>query len=167
LLLPSINPAATPLWPPTGFALALLLLLGDRIWPAILVGSFCSYYLTATRSLLEPCSIEIATLLAGLAGAWLTTFWATGPLTFATPSSVAKFALISFVPTAMISSTIALAGFILANNVNVGNAFDTWVVWWLADATGTLIIAPIIVLWAVTSLRSISKWSLSETVAVI
>jgi hypothetical protein len=39
LLLPPINPAATPLWPPTGFALALVLLRGYRVWPAILVGS--------------------------------------------------------------------------------------------------------------------------------
>jgi integral membrane sensor domain MASE1 len=40
LMLPSINPAATPSWPPSGFALALLLLRGYRIWPAILLGSF-------------------------------------------------------------------------------------------------------------------------------
>src|SRR5262245_62806162 len=72
LLLPSINPAATPLWPPTGFALALLLLLGDRIWPAILVGSFSSYYLTATRSLLESGSIVRGITPAVVAGAWLT-----------------------------------------------------------------------------------------------
>ncbi|WP_347341109.1 hypothetical protein [Bradyrhizobium hipponense] len=38
--LPAVNPAATPLWPPTGFALALILLRGYRIWPAILVGIF-------------------------------------------------------------------------------------------------------------------------------
>jgi integral membrane sensor domain MASE1 len=38
-LLPAMNPAATPLWPPTGFALALVLLRGYRIWPAILSGS--------------------------------------------------------------------------------------------------------------------------------
>jgi len=35
LLLPAINPSATPLWPPTGFALALVLVRGYRIWPAI------------------------------------------------------------------------------------------------------------------------------------
>jgi integral membrane sensor domain MASE1 len=40
LLLPTINPAATPLWPPTGLALALVLLRGYQIWPAILAGSF-------------------------------------------------------------------------------------------------------------------------------
>jgi MASE1 protein len=39
----TINPAATPLWPPTGFALALVLLRGYRIWPAILVGSLSSH----------------------------------------------------------------------------------------------------------------------------
>jgi integral membrane sensor domain MASE1 len=39
-MLPSINLTATPLWPPTGLALALFLLRGYRIWPAILLGSF-------------------------------------------------------------------------------------------------------------------------------
>src|SRR5207249_1630501 len=39
LLLPAINPAVTALWPPTGFALALVLLRGYRICPSILVVS--------------------------------------------------------------------------------------------------------------------------------
>src|SRR5262245_52381990 len=69
-LLPAINPAATPLWPPTGFALALILLRGYRIWPAILVGAVFSY-LMAGRSLLESCSVGIGTLLAAFAGTWL------------------------------------------------------------------------------------------------
>src|SRR5688500_2951533 len=29
----SINPSATPIWPPTGFALATLLLCGYKVWP--------------------------------------------------------------------------------------------------------------------------------------
>src|SRR5262245_50079643 len=37
-LVPTINAVATPLWPPTGFALALVLLRGDRIVPALLAG---------------------------------------------------------------------------------------------------------------------------------
>jgi PAS domain S-box-containing protein len=166
LLLPSINPAAIPLWPPTGFALALVLLRGYRIWPAILVGSFYSY-LMAAPSLLESGSIVIGTLLAALVGARLIRPWSNGHKTFATPSNIGKFALISFAPTAMISSTATLAGSILANNVSLGSSFATWVVWWLADATGILIVAPVVVLWAITPLRPISKWNLLETVAVI
>jgi PAS domain S-box-containing protein len=165
LLLPAINPAATPLWPPTGFALALALLRGYRIWPAILVGSL-SPYLMAGRSLLELGSVGIGTLLAAFAGTWLISRWSNGHQTFGTPSGIAKFAIISFAPTTMISSTIALAGFILANKLSFSDPVVTWLTWWLADAAGTLVIAPAVVLWAMMPLRSFSKWNLLESVAV-
>jgi integral membrane sensor domain MASE1 len=67
LLLPAINPTATPLWPPTGFAFALVLLRGYRIWPAILAGPV-SPYLMAGQSPLEGGSVGICTLLAAFAG---------------------------------------------------------------------------------------------------
>jgi PAS domain S-box-containing protein len=165
LLLPAINPAATPLWPPTGFALALVLLRGYRIWPAILVGSL-SPYLMAGRSLLELGSVGIGTLLAAFAGTWLISRWSNGHQTFDTPASIAKFAIISFAPTTMISSTVALAGFILANEPGFSDSVVTWLTWWLADAAGTLVIAPVVVLWAMMPLRGFSRWNLLELVAV-
>ena len=39
LALASIHPSATPIWPPTGYALAVVLLLGYRISPAIFLGA--------------------------------------------------------------------------------------------------------------------------------
>ena len=165
LLLPAINPAATPLWPPTGFALALVLLGGYRIWPAILAGSV-SPYLMAGRSPFECGSIGIGTLLAAFAGTWLISHWSNGRQTFGTPSGIAKFAIISFAPTTIISSTIVLAGFILANKLNFSDSVATWSTWWLADAAGTLVIAPVVVLWAMMPLRNSSKWNLLESVAV-
>ena len=164
-LLPAINPAATPLWPPTGFVLALVLLGGYRIWPAILVGS-ASPYLMAGRSLLEVGSVGISTLLAAFAGTWLISRWSNGHQTFGTPSGIAKFAIISFAPTTMISSAIVLAGFILADKLSLSDSVVTWLIWWLADAAGTLVIAPVVVLWAIIPLRSSSKWNLSELIAV-
>src|SRR3989442_7936590 len=123
-LLPAINPAATPLWPPTGFALALVLLGGYRIWPAILVGSV-SPYLMAGRSFLEFGSVGISTLVAAFAGTWLISRWSNGHQTFGTPSSIAKFAIISFAPTTIISSAIALAGFILASQAVISDSVAT------------------------------------------
>jgi PAS domain S-box-containing protein len=165
LLLPEINPAATPLWPPTGFALALVLLRGYRIWPAILVGSL-SPYLMADRSLLESGSVGIGTLLATFAGTWLIGRWSNGRQTFATPSGIAKFAIIAFAPTTMISSAIALAGFTLADQPGFSDSVATWLTWWLADAAGTLVITPVVVLWAMMPLRGFSKWNLLESVTV-
>jgi integral membrane sensor domain MASE1 len=40
LRLASINPSATPIWPPTGLAIAAILLWGNRIAPAILLPPF-------------------------------------------------------------------------------------------------------------------------------
>src|SRR6266849_9716474 len=118
---PAISAIETPLWPPTGVALALVLLRGYRIWPAILVGSL-SPYLMAGRSLLELGSVGLGTRLAAFAGTWLISRWSNGHQTFGTPSSIAKFAIISFAPTTMISSTIAMAGFILANKLSFSDS---------------------------------------------
>ncbi|MBT6564374.1 MAG: hypothetical protein HON76_17795, partial [Candidatus Scalindua sp.] len=31
---------ASPVWPPTGFAIAVIFLWGYRVWPGILIGAF-------------------------------------------------------------------------------------------------------------------------------
>jgi PAS domain S-box-containing protein len=165
-LLPAINPAATPLWPPTGVALALMLLRGYRVWPAILVGAVAPYLMT-DRSLLEFVAAGIGTLLAALAGTWLIGRWSNGRQTFATPSGVAKFASISFAPTAMISSFTALAGFIFVSEPSFPDSVAAGLTWWLADAAATLVIAPVIVLLAMMPLRVSPRWDLLESIAVI
>ena len=165
LLLPATNPVATPLWPPTGFALALVLLGGYRIWPGILAG-YVSPYLMAGRSPFEYGFVGIGALLAAFAGTWLIINCSNGRQTFDNPSGIAKFAIISFAPTTMISSTIALAGSIIAGKLTYSDASVTWSTWWLADAVGTVVIVPVVVLWATLPLRSSSKWTLLETVVV-
>jgi integral membrane sensor domain MASE1 len=47
LALASIHPSATPIWPPTGIALAAVLLLGYRIWPAVFVAALIANATTA------------------------------------------------------------------------------------------------------------------------
>ncbi|WP_076863402.1 MASE1 domain-containing protein [Bradyrhizobium mercantei] len=164
--LPAINPTGTPLWPPTGLALALVLLRGYRIWPAILLGALSPYLMAADRSLLALGAAGIGSLLAASAGAWMIGRWSNGRRTFATPLGVAKFAIICFAPTAIISSTIALAGFTLVNESSLSDSVVTGLSWWHADAAGALVIAPVIVLWATMRLGGSSRWKLLESIAV-
>jgi PAS domain S-box-containing protein len=166
LVLPWINPTATPLWPPAGLALAVILLRGYRIWPALAAGAFFATALTSSSLLLSG-SVAIGTPLAAMAGAWLLGRWSHGRDTFATALGAAKFAVIAFVPTALISSGMAIAGLILANDVGFSGPVVTWTTWWLADATGTLIVAPVILLWATRPLQQFSKWSLLQTVIIL
>src|SRR5678815_4316522 len=40
LLLAFVNESTSPVWPPTGLAIAALLLIGNGAWPAIAAGAF-------------------------------------------------------------------------------------------------------------------------------
>ena len=42
LLLATIHPSATPIWPATGLAIGCMLVFGLRVWPAILLGAFAA-----------------------------------------------------------------------------------------------------------------------------
>ncbi len=162
VLLPAINPVATPLWPPTAIALSLLLLRGFRIWPAILIGSFAAG-VVAGHPLAASGATATGVLLAALAGTWLITRWSEGRETFTTPLRVAKFSIVAVAPVALISAAAAVAGMLLSGRSGLAGAAVAGLVWWLADAAGTLLIAPVIVLWATTTF---SRWNLLETVAV-
>jgi PAS domain S-box-containing protein len=165
-LVPWINPTLTPLWPPTGLALALILLRGYRIWPAIAAGAFFATAI-ASSSLLLSSFVGLGTPLAAAVGAWALTRWSHGRDTFATAHGAAKFAFIAFVPIALFSSAMATAGLILANDVGFAGPAVTWVTWWLADGTGTLIVAPAILLWATRPLQQFSRWSLLQTSLIL
>src|SRR5260370_31425246 len=110
------------------------------MWPAILVGSL-SPYLMAGRSLLELGSVGLGTLLAAFAGTWLISRWSNGHQTFGTPFNIAKFAIVSFAPTTIISSNIALAGSILANTLSFFDSVVRRLPRWLPVPAGTLFLA--------------------------
>jgi PAS domain S-box-containing protein len=178
LLRHAMNPAATPLWPPTGVALAFVLLRGYRVWPAILVSSFfalASFFSAQTifsgamtaNWLLQSTSIAIGTTLAALAGAWLINRRSYGTKTFFTPFGIGRFVLIAFVPTAMMSSASAILGQLSTNDLNLSSLVVPSVTWWLADAVGTILIAPVIVLWAKPPRQAVAKRDLLETTAIL
>ena len=188
LLLPATNPAATPLWPPTGVALCLVLLCGYRVWPAIFLGAFSASAFSVDgmtmASLPEAAAVGVATAAAASAGAWLINRWSNGRKTFDTPAGIVKCMAI-IVVTALISSAIAwwgsrlaqelvareFAAQELAHNVAPADLFAgsivPWIKWWLADAAGTAILTSAILLWANTPLHQISKLGILELVIVI
>jgi len=155
---------ATLVWPPSGFALAVILLKGNRIWPAIFLGSFSSYVFTG-RPIVETSLIVIGTLVAGLTGASLTKRWSTTDTILATAPGVATFSFISFFPVAVISSVGTLGASVVAKESDLASSVVHWATLWLADGTATLIITPVILLWAHVLSASFSKRALLGTLA--
>ena len=64
----SIHVSASPVWLPAGMAVALFLLLGFSIWPAIFAGAFL-VNLTTAGGILISASIAVGNTLEGLLSA--------------------------------------------------------------------------------------------------
>jgi len=145
LALASINPSATPIWPPTGFALAVLILRGAGLWPAVFLGALVANATTA-GSLYTSCAIATGNTLEAVVGCQLVNAFAGGRSTFSTPANVAKFALISMTSTTL-SASIGVGSLALGGYAEWPNFLPIWTTWWLGDLAGALVVTPILILW--------------------
>ena len=146
LQLASINPSVTSIWPPTGLAIAAILLWGGRVAPAIFIAAFLINQITAGSIFTSLAIAGGNTLEAAVAG-YLIRRWAEGDQVFETPNGVTKFALISFAATA-VSATIGVSSLTLAGYAEMSSFISVWLTWWLGDLAGALVVTPVVVLWA-------------------
>lgn len=142
-----VHPSATAVWPPTGIALAALLVLGQRVWPGILLGAFL---VNATTSSSIPASFAIAVgnTLEGVIGAYLVTRLANGRLAFEQAADTVKFAVLAGLVSTAVSATFGVTSLVLYGLAFWANYPAIWLTWWLGDAGGALIVAPALILWA-------------------
>jgi two-component sensor histidine kinase len=162
LALASIHPSATPIWPPTGFALAIVLLLGYQISPAIFLGAFIANVTTA-GSISTSLAIATGNALESLVGAYLINQWSDGCSTFDTPGGVTKFALICVIPSTIISATLGVGSLSLAGYADWSNFRSIWTTWWMGDLAGALVITPAIVLWGTDPPRWLERRELIQS----
>ena len=162
LLLAFLNKSASPVWPPAGLALAALLVLGYRVWPAIFVGAFVVNFWT-TPNILVSLGIASGNTLEALFGAWLVNRFANGVRVFDRPQEVFKFALAVLISTTL-SPTLGVSSLALAGFAQWANYWPVWSTWWLGDASGELVFAPLLLLWSTTS--SQRKWNQKQAIEV-
>ena len=132
----SVNPSATPIWPPTGLALAVTILRGYRLWPAIFLAAFIAN-LTTPGTLLTSLTIAGGNTLEALVGSYLVNNWAGSRAVFARQIEVGKFALAAAAATA-VSATAGVLTLCLAKLALWGDFGGVWITWWLGDLAGAL-----------------------------
>ena len=145
LQLALVQPSASPVWPPAGIAVAALLFLGYRAWPAIFVAAF-AVNVTTAGNIATSLSIAGGNALEALSGAWLINRFAGGTRVFERAQDVFKFVLIAMVCSA-ISASIGPTSLLLGGFAPRLNYSAIWFTWWLGDMSGYLVVAPFVVLW--------------------
>jgi signal transduction histidine kinase len=147
LRLAFLHPSATPVWPPTGIALAALLLLGSWIWPAIFMGAFL-VNLTTAGSAGTSLGIAAGNTLEGLLGYFLLTRVAGGRDVFTHVNGIFLFVGLAALASTMVSATVGVTSLAIGGYVDWNSYGAVWSTWWLGDATGALLVTPVIILWA-------------------
>lgn len=132
----------TPIWPPTGVAVAALLIFGLRCWPGITLGAFL-----AVLSLTTP-GVEVLGVLFGNTAAPLCAALLLRRAGFRTDLSRLRDGLalvfLAALAAMLISATVG-AGFLVLTDGLPGHSFwPVWLAWWVGDAMGVLIVTPLL-----------------------
>ncbi|HSS16103.1 MAG TPA: MASE1 domain-containing protein [Candidatus Dormibacteraeota bacterium] len=165
LMLASLHASASPVWPPAGIALAGLLLLGYRAWPAIFIGAFLVNF-TSAGNVATAFAIATGNTLEALVGAWLVNRFAGGTNVFDRPQGVFKFALAAGIST-IISPAFGVTSLGVAGFADWAKYGAIWLTWWLGDVTGDLVFTPLVLLWSVASKRRWNKKEAAEVGALL
>jgi PAS domain S-box-containing protein len=161
----SAHASATALWPATGIALAALLLLCPRAWPAVFAGAFL-VNVTATGAVVMSLGIALGCTLEGLVGAALVRRFASGARVFERAPDIYTFAGLAGLLGSSVGATIGALSLASAGYATWQRWPSVWRTWWLADAAGALVVTPLLVLWCTTPISRPSRARLVEIVAL-
>ncbi len=147
---------ATAIWPPSGIALAGVLMFGYRVWPGILLGSFLVNLSTTLGagspaetliSVMVTLAIGSGAALQAVVGSYLLKRFAGFPNPLANEKEVFLFLLFGAVLVSVVNSTISVATLAIADLIPLVNFFTNWGTWWLGDALGVFIFTPLVLVW--------------------
>lgn len=150
LTLAFAHPSASPVWVPSGLALAAGLVLGSRAWPAVFVGAFVVNVMTA-GSVLTSLGIATGNTLEAVIGTHLVMRWGRGRAAFDRARSAFAFVVLAGGVGTTVAATVAVASLSLGGFIPPGDWQQVWITWWLGDAVGVLTVAPAILLWMAQS----------------
>jgi PAS domain S-box-containing protein len=140
------EPQVTLVWPPTGIALASVLLFGPRVLPGVALGAFF-----ANLQLGEPVLVALGIAAGNTAEAFvalrllrLASFEGALPRI----RDVVAFILLGALASTAVAATLGVAT-LCAGGLHPWASFGPlWRTWWFGDAMGALLFAPVILAWA-------------------
>ncbi|MGZ5818416.1 MAG: bifunctional diguanylate cyclase/phosphodiesterase [Burkholderiaceae bacterium] len=136
---------ASGIWPPSAIALCAVLVWGKRMLPAVWIAATLANF-TSGISPANAVLIGIGNSLeAFFSAVMIQRFLGRSPY-FSLGDQVYKFIAIA-AASSLISASIGVVDLTSAQYIGHSQMLLNWVTWWLADTTGIIIIAPLILTW--------------------
>ncbi|WTU47270.1 MASE1 domain-containing protein [Streptomyces sp. NBC_00057] len=140
LLQEVVRGQVTPLWPPTGIAVAALLVFGMRIWPGIALGAL------VVNIFIGPSVVPVLFIAAGNTLAPICSYLMLRRAGFHNALDRLRDALalvfLGALGGMLISATVGTGILVLSGALPAGDFRPTWSVWWTGDAMGVMVVTP-------------------------
>jgi PAS domain S-box-containing protein len=154
----------TPVWAPTGIALAALVLFGVRLWPAVAIAAFIANAISGA-SLGEAAVISVGNTLEAVVGAVLLRRVGFRPQMDRVRDVLALVFLAAVVSTT-VSATNGVTALWISGDVPGSSYGSEWLLWWIGDGMGDLIVAPLLLVWATTGSMTINRTKALEALVL-
>ena len=154
----------TPVWAPSGIALAALIVLGPRVWPAVALGAFIANA-TSDVSVWVAAAIAVGNTLEAVVGAFL--LRQVGfRRSLERARDVLALVLLAAVVSTTISATVGTTTLWLDGGLTASYG-SQWALWWSGDAMGDLLVAPLLLVWSVQRRRRVPRAEALEAAALL
>jgi PAS domain S-box-containing protein len=159
LSLASVHENVTPVWPPTGIAIASLLIFGVRVWPGVFLGALAANLLTSIP-IASSFGIAIGNTLEAVVASSLLQRSKGWRKSFDTVGDVLTFVVYAAVLAPLVSATIGSLSVCLGDPNQWAGFWKLWLTWWMGDGFGALIVSPLLLSWSTS--RSIDRKDIPE-----
>jgi signal transduction histidine kinase len=160
----TVGKSVTLVWPPTGLALAALLLGSRNLWPGVALGAFAVNATTPGVGLLTAAAIAAGNTLQAYVGVTLVRRSPFRPALDGV-RDVLRLALWGAAVSTTVSASVGALALFASGIVPARALVATWCVWWVGDAIGALVVAPVLLSWGTRS-RDEERRSPAEALAL-
>src|SRR5438874_1600199 len=166
LALASLNKSVSPIWPPTGVALAVLVLRGRELWPGVFLGAFL-VNIVKQGTLLTALGMATGNTLEAYTGAWLVCRYAGGERAFERVGNVLRLLLLAGIMSTAVSATFGVLSLCLGGFVHWNEFSALWITWWMGDLVSNVTIAPLLIIWLRRPIERLKPVQIPEVAALL
>jgi PAS domain S-box-containing protein len=165
LSLDAVSGVAAAVWPPTGIALAALLLYGYRLWPGIAVGALL-VNVSVGVPVLAACGIALGNTLEALIGTVLLVRVVGFRPSLDRLQDVLGLVVLAAGLSTLVSATLGVTSGWFGGIIPAHAYGRAWWTWWLGDAMGALVVAPLLLVWCGRERTALPPRWIAEAVGV-
>ncbi len=145
LLMANVQPNTSPVWPPTGIAIAALLLFGKKYWPGITLGVIFGY-LFNNNALNVSIGLAIGNTLEAVVAVYLLRKFMDFHNSLDRIQDVIGLGVFGALATT-ISATLGVITLLIVGAEIQPFVWTIWFTWWIGDFMGALVITPLLLIW--------------------